>query len=136
MDVQKGFTLIELMIVVAIIGILAAVGIPAYQSYVAKSQAATALADITPAKSMVESKVSDGISTQLTAASDVGLADTERCAIAATVETTGAASIVCTIAGNPAVATKTMTLKRAAGGAWSCETTVDADHAPKGCTVN
>ncbi|MEZ8151347.1 pilin [Vibrio splendidus] len=55
---QKGFTLIELMIVVAIIGALSAIAVPAYKDYVAKSQASSALATlkslVTPAELFIQ----------------------------------------------------------------------------------
>lgn len=56
----KGFTLIELMIVVAIIGVLAAISIPLYQNYVAKSQITAAIAELNGAKPQYELIVSNG----------------------------------------------------------------------------
>lgn len=58
---QKGFTLIELMIVIAIIGILAAVALPAYQDYTIRAKASDMISLVTPAKlAVTETVLNDG----------------------------------------------------------------------------
>lgn len=54
MNVQKGFTLIELMIVIAIIGILAAIAIPAYQNYIKRAAYTEVTSAMAPIKTAID----------------------------------------------------------------------------------
>ena len=127
---QAGFTLIELMIVVAIIGILAAVAIPAYQDYVAKSKFAAALAEVSPIKTGYEVALNDGLTPVIGEVGDGEASIGVQAANANTniVVTTATADGVVTatiVGGSDAVKDLDIVLTRdSATGKWTCTTEV------------
>ncbi|HEL2978944.1 TPA: pilin [Stenotrophomonas maltophilia] len=137
---QKGFTLIELMIVVAIIAILAAIALPAYQDYTSKSKVTAALADLASHKTQFEMVISDGGTPTVTNAGFQS-ASTGACSLIAVAAT----GMTCTIRDPGRIGgSSTIALNyaeaggsgaTATAGGFSCVTTdVLEKFRPKGCT--
>ncbi|WP_346841811.1 pilin [Metapseudomonas otitidis] len=72
MKAQKGFTLIELMIVVAIIGILAAVALPAYQDYTARAKVSEVILAASTCRTAISEAAQTGLSSAPTADNSFG----------------------------------------------------------------
>lgn len=136
--VQQGFTLIELMIVVAIIGILAAIAIPAYQDYTKRAHVSEGLSLAAGAKTAVSEYYSTNNAWPSTNAS-AGLASSTAITGNAVTEVAVNASRI-TVTFNDKVnsaASSTLVLAASASGGaitWSCTGgTVDAKYRPSNC---
>ncbi|WP_406829074.1 pilin [Microbulbifer sp. ARAS458-1] len=147
MKKQQGFTLIELMIVVAIIGILAAVAIPQYQNYVTKSQVTRVMSEVGSLRTAMETCLLEGRDDIVTGdpatATECNLGWTAsnllgvslQDGLEVTINDDGTATMAATFGGNAAttIAGDYLGWGRSEDGIWTCTTDVDAKYRPTGC---
>lgn len=132
--VNKGFTLIELMIVVAVIGVLAAIAIPQYQNYVAKSELAAAYSTVSAMKVNYEDYIANNPAAP-TSVTDIGGPTLDATVGTITVDGTGISYAFGSKSSAKIGSSASLAIAKSDTG-WACTVTGTADTSiplPKGC---
>lgn len=149
---QQGFTLIELMIVIAIIGILLALAIPQYQNYIAKAQASRIIAEVGELRlsaedCLNEGKISIGLnndecdpralgSNLIRGGSQVGVLLPNDTGVAQFSNPLTLTTNITAVVSNqvaPPLQNKKIIWQRSQDGSWICKTNIESNYLPSNC---